>query len=403
MELTPEQKTVHDAAVVFALKGDDAHLTIGGLAGTGKTTLTGEIVRALRKAKPGIHVAFCCYTGKAASVLRSKLVASQTLDAEEYCGTIHGLIYEPVVKHQVIIGWRRVPDIPADLIIVDEASMVNEPIWNDLRSYGRPTIAIGDHGQLPPIEGAFNLMNEPHHRLVKVHRQAEGNPIIRLSMLARESGEIPFGVHGDGIVKMAGSNEDVLNRVKEIRDVLFLCGLNRTRQSVNRAVRARLGFKGDSPCRGEKVICLRNNRELQIYNGVSGTLKKFDPYDDTFAQAEVDMETGTTFTGWMIRPQFGAERTLQELKGVKPKELRELFDWGYCITVHKAQGSEADNVVLFEERFSRMDDDQWRRWLYTAVTRAKKKLLIVSRRFDRSQSQTAGASQAETVAQGESR
>jgi exodeoxyribonuclease-5 len=385
MELTPEQMPVHDAAVTFAREAESGFITIGGLAGTGKTTVTAQIVKTLRAAVPGIKIAFCCYTGKAASVLKSKLEAAQVVAPDEHCGTIHSLMYEPVVKNQVIIGWRRVSSIDADLIIVDEASMVNGAIWDDLCSYGVPIIAVGDHGQLPPIEGAFNLMAKPMHTLTKIHRQAEGNPIIRLSMLAREEGEIPFGKHGDGVVKMAGTNEAVLDRVREYNGTLFLCGLNRTRKSVNKAVRARLGFTAPDPMPGEKVICLRNNREEQIYNGVTGTLKKFYPYSAEFAEAVVDMDTGNTFSGMVIRPQFGAERTLQELPGLKPKEIRELFDWGYCLTVHKAQGSEAENVVLFEERFSRMDDNDWRRWLYTAVTRARKRLLIVSRQYAKKQ------------------
>jgi exodeoxyribonuclease-5 len=54
-----------------------------------------------------------------------------------------------------------------------------------------------------------------------------------------------------------------------------------------------------------------------------------------------------------------------------------LFDFGYALTVHKAQGSQAKRVILFEERFPQMTDDNWRRWLYTAVTRAEEELYII--------------------------
>jgi len=54
----------------------------------------------------------------------------------------------------------------------------------------------------------------------------------------------------------------------------------------------------------------------------------------------------------------------------------DLFDFGYALTVHKAQGSQAKKVILFEERFSKMDDTDWKRWLYTAITRAEEELLI---------------------------
>jgi ATP-dependent exoDNAse (exonuclease V) alpha subunit len=55
----------------------------------------------------------------------------------------------------------------------------------------------------------------------------------------------------------------------------------------------------------------------------------------------------------------------------------DLFDFGYALTVHKAQGSSADTVLLFEERNQHMSDDDWRRWLYTAVTRAERQLYII--------------------------
>lgn len=384
IQLTDEQKQVHAAAIEFARRLEPGHLTIGGLAGTGKTTLTGEIVRTLREINPQAQFAFVCYTGKAASVLRTKLEASHSLVDEEYCGTIHGLIYEPIVVQQRIIGWKRVEEIKADLIFVDEASMVNETIWDDLRSYDVPIIAIGDHGQLPPIEGSFNLMSKPKHKLTKIHRQAEGNPIIKLSMLAREEGKIPCGEFGSRVRKVNSStNESVLDMAGNIRETLFLSGTNRTRKSVNAAVRARLGFNNKNPMAGEKVICLKNNREAQIFNGVCGVLKLFRPESALWARVEVDMETGVCFEGDVVRPQFGSERTLQECEGINPKNLRELFDWGYCLTVHKAQGSEAESVVLFEERFSFFDEEQWRRWLYTAVTRARENLLIVNRTFSK--------------------
>jgi exodeoxyribonuclease-5 len=62
---------------------------------------------------------------------------------------------------------------------------------------------------------------------------------------------------------------------------------------------------------------------------------------------------------------------------IPPKAEIDLFDFGYALTVHKAQGSQAQKVVLFEERFSKMDDETWCRWLYTGVTRAGEELYII--------------------------
>lgn len=381
IKLSDDQKKVHDAAVEW-FKGDKpTSLRIGGFAGCGKTVLTAQIAKTIRTLKKPPKIAFCCFTGKAAYVLQTKLRDAQALNIDtDYVGTIHGLMYEPVIVGGQVINWRRRTSIDAGLLIVDEASMVGEQIWRDLQSYNIPILAVGDHGQLPPVGSTFNLMENPDHTLTKIHRQAEGNPIIRISRMAREEGAIPLGNWGnDGayarkIESQQGSLVDTINGVESI---LFLCGRNRTRTSVNARVRARLGYRGDQPLPGERVICLKNNRETGIFNGMGGMIKKIDASDKVWYDAKIDMDDGTAYKGRIVRDQFGADATLREHKEIDPRQLKDLFDWGYCLTVHKAQGSEADNVVLFEERFSQSTDGDWRRWLYTGVTRARKKLLIV--------------------------
>lgn len=382
MNLTDEQTKIHDAMLDFARMGG-TYMTVGGYAGTGKTTLLAKVLETLQMTDNPPVVVFCCYTGKAASVLRGKLKDAGIWRENMYVGTIHGLIYEPDIAGGIIIGWHRVESIAADLIVVDEASMVNEEIWKDLRSYGVPIIAVGDHGQLPPIQGAFNLMEKPDYKLEKIHRQAEDNPIIKLSMIARVEGEIKSGMHGTGVWKTSGKNDAILDRVKNLKETLFLCGTNRTRRSINKAVRERFGFKGDTPQNGEKVICLRNNREEGIFNGMQGKVVSIKPISKFWYQAKIHMEDRADYSGRVLKEQFGAERTIQEHESIEQKDLKDLFDFGYCLTVHKAQGSEAESVVLFEERFSQSTDDQWRRWLYTAVTRARKYLMIVNRRYDK--------------------
>ncbi len=270
-------------------------------------------------------------------------------------------MYEPILAQQLVIGWRRKDEIEADLLIVDEASMVSATLWTDLQSYKIPILAVGDHGQLPPIGDQLSLMENPDHALVKIHRQAEGNPIIALSVRAREDGHIPVGEYtgadGGYVKKMVMSVAKAAEGVQNLKDTLFLCGYNRTRANVNFIIRKRLGFTAWNPMKGERVICLKNNRKEGIFNGMGGVLQKLDFADKHFYQAVIELDDGTHFLGKIIRKQFGAQATLKELEGLEPKEVKDLFDWGYCLTVHKAQGSEADNVVLFEERFPMMTDD----------------------------------------------
>ena len=165
-ELSPDQNKTIKTLLDFceAKNKKDGFITLGGYAGTGKTTLISELRKKLNDTDPKIKVAFCAFTGKADQVLKNKLITNQTLLKKDAISTIHSLIYRTIEDERgAVLGWIRKEDdeIDFDLIIVDEASMVDQKIWEDLKSYGVPIIAVGDHGQLPPISGSFNLMSSP--------------------------------------------------------------------------------------------------------------------------------------------------------------------------------------------------------------------------------------------------
>lgn len=389
MMLTPDQQVVFEAIINFAKNPTRTHITVGGYAGTGKTTVTAHTVATLRSM--GFNsLGFCCLTGKASSVLRGKLNKNNVL-GNSYCGTIHSLIYD--VRHDNrgrVIGFDRKPSIAERLLIVDEASMVNEDIWVDLLKYRAPIIAVGDHGQLEPIKRpdapVFNLMENPEFRLEKIHRQSLESPILKLATMARESGVIPNGVYGYGVSCSYAKNAQVISeafRYERLRTTLFLCARNLTRNGLNRSIRETLGYTTDQPQPGEKVICLKNNREIHIYNGVTGIVERCVVFDHLLYDMRVRMEDGVVFDGLVLREQFNAEQTIREHPQIKPNQMKDvnLFDFGYAITVHKAQGSEADSVILFMERMGKLTDDGWRRWLYTGITRAKTSLQIVNRLY----------------------
>ncbi|HOW90516.1 MAG TPA: ATP-binding domain-containing protein, partial [Elusimicrobiales bacterium] len=93
--------------------------------------------------------------------------------------------------------------------------------------------------------------------------------------------------------------------------------------------------------------------------------------------AEIDMDdSAKPYSGLVYAPQFGAPSGVNFTKDRVLASRGDLFDFGYALTVHKAQGGQARRVVMFEERFQKMDDEMWRRWLYTAVTRAEEELYI---------------------------
>lgn len=271
------------------------------------------------------------------------------------------------------------------MIIVDEASMVNYKIWKDLCSYGKRIIAVGDHGQLPPINGSFNLMENPDIKLEKIHRQAKGNPIINLSIVARENGQIPIKKFSKTVQKINQKEPSnvhlVNNRLSRYdKDTMILCGYNFTRVELNNFVRKQIGHDEPTPVPGDRVICLRNNYDQQIFNGMVGTIESISSEDTLFYFAEIDMDgEDENYRGLIHKDQFGRKTTLEADEDLSKTLLMEgdLFDFGYAFTVHKAQGSQAPKVILFEQRFSRMNDNEWRKWLYTGVTRAQDELLII--------------------------
>ncbi len=393
IRLNEGQSAAYDKIVAWLGANTKQHLTLGGYAGTGKTTLIAHLRKRLTRSMrfKRYSVAFCCFTGKAANVLKQKLDEQTALRFGDSCSTIHALIYKAVLDEKGnAIAWTRkaVEELTQDLIIVDEASMVNADIWEDLRSYGKPILVVGDHGQLPPIGENFNLMADPELRLERIVRQESENPIIRLSMLIRDGGEIPVGEYGPHVRKVASLSTQELNAefMRYDNSTMVLCGFNKTRVALNARIRGVLNFDQPEPTIGERVICLRNNRKENIYNGMLGTIEGIEPQHDDWYRSQIRLDGERyAFEGTISRHQFGLPTTLRTeedlarlgIDEVAVKDLGDLFDWGYALTVHKAQGGEAKNVIVFEEKLPKYDRDTWQRWLYTAVTRSSERLLIV--------------------------
>jgi len=360
-------------------------ITLGGYAGTGKTTLIAILRKLLFKQNPKIKIAFATFTGKAARVLKNYLKSHEVLYKGDSIGTIHSLIYSVIEneRHE-IIGWKRKEELKTDLIIIDEASMVDYKIWQDLLSYGVPILAVGDHGQLPPVNGQFNLMENPEIKLTEIHRQVADNPIIKLSIEARKYGRIKIGNYGKGVRKLdkkdPESQEIIENYLQQYnQETLILCGYNNTRIKLNNYLRNILGFESSLPMAGDRVICLRNNQQKAIFNGMLGTLQRIVSKDENFYDLKILFDDEEqVFEGLAVKKQFGSSSAMNFTRENRALTLQaDLFDFAYALTVHKAQGGQATRVILFEERFKQMSDIDWRRWLYTAVTRAEEELIIL--------------------------
>ena len=403
--LSPEQERLHDNLMSWLQnhrdKGYPNYITVGGYAGTGKTHLATALRASLRGLNPTMRVGFCAFTGKASSVLKERLELVGGVYEADYVGTIHGMIYRPIIAEgeegrQRIIGWKKRSRLPYDLIILDEASMVSSELWRDLTSYGIPIIAVGDHGQLPPIGDRFSIVHPPDLVLNEAHRQALDSPIIRLSVEVRTRGEIPFGIFGEHVYKMRQSSSDFDDLLESLDfsqpTVITLCGMNWTRVQLTRHIRRKLGYNGEIPYEGERIICLRNNRHTKLMNGQLGTLggiKLCVPPHIYEAVIKMD-NMPEPYQTLMHRCCFGKREYDGYYDEVSPKKVTpilddtvyfavDLFDFGYAISVHRSQGSEWDSVLLFEERSQHWDDEFYKRWLYTAVTRARDRLFVVAK------------------------
>jgi exodeoxyribonuclease-5 len=338
-----------------------------GYAGTGKTTLARHFAAKL-------HPAYCAYTGKAAMVMRKNGCAGAM--------TIHASIYN--VEVDPITGVRRwnLKDVDdysgVDLFIIDECSMVDEEVGKHVLSFGIPVLVLGDPAQLPPVKGGgFFTEADPDVMLTEIHRQARDNPIIDLATRVREGERLRYGIFGDAAAVVERAK---LKRSSVMAADQILVGLNKTRDIFNQKVRAIRGFEHEFPMAGETLVCLRNDRELGIFNGglwrvIELPKRKPGHLKDRTIKMQLgslDFED-TPPVEVRVRKEFFQGRS----KEILWKELRgtQEFDFGYALTCHKSQGSQWPFVCVFDESGAFGVDAE--RWLYTAVTRASEKLIIV--------------------------
>jgi exodeoxyribonuclease-5 len=354
-------------AIASWWKTDRRHASIFrlfGYAGTGKTTLAKHIAEGIDG-----KVLFAAFTGKAACVMRSKGCYGAS--------TIHRLIYKPQEKNEenpTFELWRKAPASHAKLIIIDECSMVDAELARDLMSFEVPLLVLGDPAQLPPIQGGgFFTDAKPDAMLTEVHRQAQDNPIVRLSMDIRAGKSLAQGQYGDTQVVRRGD----LDPKRVIGADQVLVGRNATRRAYNMRLRERRGFAGALPVTGDKLVCLRNNRSKGLFNGGLWVVKeKPKPRRKILRmrlKPDEDLGEGNEMVKVSVRPECFNGR-IEELEWLARKPFDE-FDFGYVLTVHKAQGSQWDDVVLFDESDAFRENRG--RWLYTGVTRAAKRLCVV--------------------------
>lgn len=397
MNLSPQQEEAMAAVKAWNRQGV---FRLFGFAGTGKTTLAKYFADQI-----GGTVLFAAFTGKAALVLQSKGCWS--------AGTLHSLIYLPSNKStqrldaleaelaellaekpvdgcildvsqletEIKAEHERVksphfslnPDSAlrdADLLVIDEVSMVSRPLGEDLMSFNVPILVLGDPAQLPPVKGAgYFTKQEPDFLLTEIHRQAAGSSILRMATTVRQGGTLELGDYGDSCVLPKG--------VLSLKDVAafdqIIVGTNRCRRDLNWQIREHLGHKTPMPVEGDKLVCLRNNYDRGLLNGGQWTVVHAEEVDNDVVRLTI---TGDGFTQIVTSWRHHFENREDELP-IWNRRTHDEFDFGYAITAHKAQGSEWDNVLVIDESYCFRQDSA--RWLYTSLTRAAKRVTVVKK------------------------
>jgi exodeoxyribonuclease V len=435
IHLTSEQRNgVNRIVDWFRNESDRQQVArIFGYAGCGKSTILRYILDELglsphRSAKdgpctPGVVTA--TFTGKAALVLTRKGTPART---------IHSLIYSvtEATEEEIEAAAKRIRDAEdaarrlsgfdrttaeaaieamrqalsamkhprfalnpqsdaadARLIVLDEVSMVGEDMARDLMSFKKPILVLGDPGQLPPIkgEGAFTR-DAPDVMLTEIHRQAAESAIIRLATMARTGEPIGFGVYDDHVAKLRKGD---ITPEQALRGGQLICGMNATRLQINNAMRAAAGLGGTCLPTGpaEKIICLKNENAHGLINGMFLTLEDIVDEGSLFFSAVVTDEDGRH-----VGPMNGERRGRMRIykghfedhvahdrsrhdRDWKEKRLLTEATFGWAITAHKAQGSQWENVIVWDDGLGRSDVDR-RRWLYTAITRAERGLVLLA-------------------------
>ena len=397
-------------------KSDSLIFVLSGRAGTGKSTIISEVIRELRLIDS--EVKYLAPTGKAVSVLRGKGIS--------HASTIHKFIYRfcgSTYKNQktqtsseitalcangeyeearaildsieeskrskkrpkVFFAARKVNGLnKLKLIVVDEASMINDDEIDDITKLGIKTIFVGDNAQLPPVEGVNSIMDEPDAQINVIHRQGKQSRIVAFASEIMNDASLSFLKDWQtddevGIFERA-TFETLLDGMIKQREWQFLTVTNRAKDMINTRSRKLLGYSDHRfPVKGEILLAMGGHKETGIVNGIQGKVT------ETFTESEIEHDS---IRYWVVEGKVqlldGSNRIVNVvmrrnsfLSGnlYEFEEGESLWEYGYAMTVHKSQGSAWENVVyVYDDCLPCLQNLN-----YTAVTRASKRLIFVKK------------------------
>jgi len=336
---------------------------LAGFAGTGKTTVA-KVIASLCCTME--WTAFIAPTGKAASRLRQK--------GCPLAKTLHQFVYnvrgEDEDGSPIFVAKGDLDDRPR-LIVLDEASMVGRYDSEKLAEHRIPILKLGDPGQVPPVKDVQVFTVESADFVLDQIERNAGN-IVRASMFVRNGARLPIREYDDVAVREGRPTDDVLRKFLG-DDGVVLCAYNNSRAELNERARKLLGFSGQVPGVGEKLVCTFNQHGYNIMNGEQAIITGFRPIPE--GEEDQDEDPGMMLVEF--RSLTDGRSRVAKFNPIcftgNEEERKEAmrnpggFDFGWALTIHKSQGSEWPYVLVMEEK---LGGCPYAQLMYTAITRA---------------------------------
>lgn len=441
MQYTKNQQNAIDGALRF-LSSDRSKFLLSGLAGTGKTTTSTEIIRQIIEG--GQKPLICAPTGKAAHVLNAKLdgiarattihkaLTSRPMDAlarinrrldelEEKAARQEPLTQEEISEESELIkeldrqqrNGDNLSFIAADpyeiednydVMIFDEASMIGlseiyEPLILPIQL---PCMFVGDSAQLPPVKDQPAIdFTSPDYHLSEILRQGKDSGILQYAH-AVHKGRMMTRKEMTKYDDVTILNDSTSKMIKGYEDHQCIVWTNKERHRLCPIIREARGFDfksqkfPDLPMVGETLIVDTNDDTKRILRGMQLTVTNIEAYLFTGNTVSHDVHKNNPyFASITFVDEQGRERTFRvsltdmipdqimddnitDLKNRRYADLTGIkMSWQYAITCHKAQGSEYEKVFIVGSMLPGANSD-WKKWWYTAVTRARSQLVVAS-------------------------
>ena len=423
-KFTDEQREALDRISDWFYDSDEQVFKLTGLAGTGKTYLLSHLEEELN-----CDILYLAYTGKASNNLSKKGLNSKT---------IHSVLYQPIkdlpepspalltsiiqelnlkcsmdsCKYRLMeaFGYTSAEkvlkfikkdkedqeeEVLPSLIVIDEASMVSRVIYTDLLELGVKVLLCGDPGQLPPIETdqTWLPLADPDFTLTDIQRQEQDNPIIQIAHsiyhwnLDGIQYNTPLASDSGSILLLNKGYSDKSIEALLLKADQVICYTNKYRIWLNGVMRKLRGFADPFPQPGDKLVCTKNNwkkitDDVPLVNGQIGECVAFELKEKTCNKKKYRIGVLTfrpDYTDSVLTVQISPNPFIANDEEKIPEDAVDemklnKFEFGYAITVHKAQGSEWDNVVAVYD--SSVTFGNLKEWLYTALTRARQQILL---------------------------